>query len=228
MKRRALAVLLVAAAPAVTMAQRVTITPTIGAMVPASALYRWSIPCVVCDVEPIPTNTVRMSLEPGLALGIAAAARLTSAFGVEIGITTTTTHRRMSFEQDGNLVGTAESRLAAARHTSLVLRATMERSLSEKVVLGFGVGASHTTLSSDALLNLAGDSIGPPFEAQGWGASFAARLGFALSRRTQAHFSITDNVYRAQAEPTPSYSYGTGEMQHDFLLSIGLAVGLLH
>jgi hypothetical protein len=213
-----------AVVPSLAAAQRVTITPTIGAFAPASALDRWSVPSSPpCDVAPCDPIDVRMALEPGFTWGVTAATRLTGTFGIEVSVTTTATQRHMRFDPDNNALGRVEGR-GAARHSVTTIRATFERPVARVASLGLAVGVSRTMLSGEALIDLRGDTTAPPLDAEGLGVSLAATIGFELSPRARAQFRIADNVYRVEQ----LRGGGARHMQHDIQLAMGVGVVLFN
>lgn len=212
--------LLVGAPIAAAAAQRLTITPTIGRFVPVTALDRWSIQ-PPCDIDPCVPVEEEISLKPGLAWGLRVATGLKGAFGIEASVTTTATQRQLLVGPEDDPAGQG-----SARHTVAAVRATIERPVGKNAIFGLAVGASYTALSGEAIMSmwLPLQVVAPPFDTQEWGASLAASMGFVLSRRARAHFSIADNVYRS--EPLdPSRS---GQVQHDLQLSMGVSFLLVN
>ncbi len=182
--------------PLAAAAQRIEITPIVGAYVPWTAESRWTT--TQCHWT---CSTTVTDLDAATTVGVKAAV-VTGSLGLEASLTTARPARSTMTSND--VVGPPTTRTSVIRSSVAALRVTKLQALGEAVGVAVAAGVAVTRLP-DATLG---------------GPSLGATLHVVMSPRARFEISIVDNIHRAwfRSRGDPAV-FG----QHNILVAAGLA-----
>ena len=224
-ERFGLAAFLLVVQPSLAAAQRITITPQLGAFVPLRTQSQWSwTDCCIGGGDF--TETLRTDLSAAAAMGIKVGIGWDGWLGFEASIVTTDTERNIVWSASGiPNPPPADSFPTPARSTVASLRVTWRKPVSESVQLGIAVGPALVDQPQNAICG----SEPPCIEKLSmFGATFDLALRFTLNRRFLFEITLGNSIYSMQY-PEPPFPDGrevdpekSSFLQHDMFIFAGL------
>ncbi len=228
MRRVPRALMAFALLPATAAAQRVTITPTVGAYVPLAAQgYLESYECF--DVLPDDPNAVpcltfalRLRSGQGAALGVHVVWEASRVLRVE-GVVATTSAERVSemWVVEPPSTGSANSYAIPARSTAIALRIGVARPVGASAEVVVGAGLSRTTVTGAAYENEA--MYARVSRRTRWGPTLACTVGIDVSKYGRVHLGVADFIYPLSVD---WYVGERTKTQHDLRITVGWGIAL--
>jgi hypothetical protein len=215
-----LAALLVVGTAVPVLAQRITITPRVGAYIP---LTNQGGIVTFAECDPVECGgSDDFTLVPGVSAGLTVVVQSDSPLGLEASITTAALQRRREtqfwvypFRSDPDpTVGYSPTRTTAA-----ALRIRFAGSVGARVDVAVGAGLAVTYLSGE------GYRVHSPLEHTTVGPSVAANLGVVLRPGVRFEFGVEHRYHGFEPANWP-VGYRESLGQHDLVISAGVGLVL--
>jgi hypothetical protein len=206
--------------PVTAVAQRITITPRVGAYVP---LAEQGGPPVIYECEPVACGGGdSFGIQPGVTAGLTVAVQWDAPLGIEASIGTASLRRRREttfWIYPATSDPDPEVAYAPTRTTSAALRIRFAGTLGERADLALGAGLSLTYLSGE------GYDVHGPRDRSTVGPSFAATLGVVLRPGARFEFGVEHRYHGFEPANWP-VGYRESLGQHDLVISAGVGLVL--
>jgi len=195
-------------------AQRVAITPIVGAYLPLK-IQASSGQSDVCD-PPCPTTVWNTKLAPGPAFGIKAAVTWDASIGVEASFAYGATSR----QREATSTEAGEPPAPSPGQTTVAaLRMTVTRPVFASAAVTLGAGFALNTLSGSGYES--SDAID---DQSLLGLSLAGALRMKLGSAAHFEVGVASSFYSVEQSADPILA--TAFPQHDMIISVGLAWAL--